>query len=200
MAVLGRLPLGAAQDFVMRVNWVVTATYQLDPSISIDLIRAIGPIWGSWRTWRACSTDNVICHNQSKARELLDRAFQAVCNFHVPRACYEFLQRPVGVKLYEGEYREETEDIEDIIGLHLAAAQSDIVLMLGYDLRTIQPGSDRMTNHRNQNRHGLIRSVIANHPQVQWVLVDHPGDLDTAYRNLPNLTCDTMANALQLLA
>lgn len=183
----------------MRVAWCVAAAYQLDPAISIDQVKAVGPVWGSWRTWRGCATDNVICHDRAKARELLDRAFQAVCNFYLPRAHYEFLQRPVGVKLYEGDYQEQLDALEDVIALQLAAAAADIVLMLGYDLGQMPAQADRFEQHKLVNRHGLIRSTIADAGQTQWVAIDHPGDLDKAYQNLPNLTCDTMQNALQLL-
>lgn len=184
----------------MRVNWAVATGYSLDPAVSIDLIKSIGPLWGSWQTWRGCSTDNVICHSAAKARELLDRAFQAVCNFYVPRSEYEFLGRPVGAKLYEGSYQQELEDIEDIIALHLCAGSSDIVLLLGYDLGPMSEDLGKLDRHRMVNRHGLIRSAIANASQTQWVVVDHPRDLDKAYQTLPNLTCDSMASVLKLLA
>ena len=183
----------------MRVSWVAAASYQFDAALDVDRIKAVGPIWGSWQSWRACATDNVICHNRAKARELLDRAFQAVCNFHVPRAHYEFLQRPVGVRLYEGDYQQQVDDIEDIIALQLSAASSDIVLMLGYDLGEIEPSEDRLIQHRRVNRHGLIRSALVASVQTQFVLIDPARELDKAYQELPNVTCDTMANALQLL-
>ena len=184
----------------MRVNWAVATGYDPDPNVNIDRIKSIGPIWGSWQTWRACGTDNVICHSGSKARELLDRAFQAVCNFYLPRSEYEFLKRPVGVKLYDGSYQQEVQAIEDIVTLHLCAATSDIVLMLGYDLGSMPDDLFRLDQHRMINQHGLIRSAIVGSGQTQWVVVDHPRDLDKAYQNLPNLTCDTMANVLNLLA
>ena len=183
----------------MRVAWAIATVYSIDPAHTADRLKAIGPIWGSWRTWRSCATDNVICHDQAKARELLDRAFQAVCNFHVPRSHYEFLKRPLGIRLYEGDYQQEVDHIEDIIALQLAAASADIVLMLGYDLAKLPATEDRFEQHKLVNRHGLIRSAIASSTQTQWVAIDHSGDLDKAYQTLPNLTCDTMANALQLL-
>jgi hypothetical protein len=184
----------------MRVNWAVAAGWRLDPAVNVNHIKGIGPMWGSWQTWRDCGTDNVICHSGAKARELLDRAFQAVCNFYVPRSEYEFLQRPVGVKLYEGQYQQEVDGIEDVIVLHLCAACSDIVLLLGYDLSSLPETTDRLAQHRLVNRHGLIRSVIAGSPKTQWVAIDHGRDLDRAYQDLPNLTCDSMTSVLQLLA
>lgn len=199
MAMYGRFSLGATQERLMRVSWVVAQGHALDPSINIEAVRSIGSLWGSWQTWRAWSTDNVICHDRARARELLDRAFQAVCNFYVPRAQYEFLQRPVGVKLYEGDYNMEVDGLEDIVAMHLAGSQSDIVLLLGYDLSPLAAPDDRLERHKLQNRHGLMRGTMVANDQVQWVLVDHPAELDKAYQTLPNLTCDTMANVLQLL-
>ena len=38
----------------MRVNWAVAAGYSLDPAVNIDIIKGIGPLWGSWQTWRGC--------------------------------------------------------------------------------------------------------------------------------------------------
>ena len=183
----------------MRVAWCVAAGYQLDPAVDIDSIKAVGPIWGSWSTWRACATDNVICHDRGKARELLDRAFQAVCNFYVPRVHYEFLQRPVGVRLYEGDYQQQIDNVEDVIALQLVASTADLVLMLGYQMGGQSRPDDRLELHKLTNRHGLIRSALISQAQTQWVAIDHAGDLDKAYQSVPNLTCDTMQNALQLL-
>ena len=183
----------------MRVNWVIASDYQMDPTVDPDSLKLVGPIWGSWRTWRGCSTDNVICYDFSKSRELLDRAFQAVCNFYVPRKFYQDLGRPLGVKLYDGEFNQETEFSEDVISMHLAASVSDIILLLGFDFGKIKIPEDRSQKHKIINRHGLIRSIIAADDRIQWVAVNHPAELDESYQSLSNLTCDTMANALKLL-
>jgi len=182
----------------MRISWVVASDYQLDPSVDVEQIKSVGPIWGSWRTWRACGTDNVICHEQKKVRELLDRAFQAVCNFHIPRSLYEPLGRPVGCRLYDGSFDQELDGIEDIVAMHLAAADSDLVLMLGFDWTLPKTLEDRFERHKLTNRHGLIRGAISGTDRVQWVAIDSP-DLDKSYQNLANLTCDSLQNALKLL-
>ena len=88
----------------MRINWIFADDLVLDPTIDVDQIKNIGATWGSWRTWRGCGTDNVLCHDRSRATELLGRAFQAVCNFHVPKKHYQDLGRPLGVKLYDGDF------------------------------------------------------------------------------------------------
>lgn len=182
----------------MRVNWVYTDTYQLSPEHDIDRIKKVGPSWGSWQTWRSCSTDNVLCHDLARAKSLIGRAFQAVCNFYVPRSFYQDLGRPVGVKLYDGQFDLEMEHVEDIVAMHLASQCSDIVLLAGFSLR-INQVADPLEAHKIRNYHGLVRSIIFNSPTVQWVAVDHTSDIDPAYESLENLSCDHMVNVLTLL-
>lgn len=184
---------------MMRINWVFAEGYQLDPAVDVESIKAVGPSWGSWRTWRACGTDNVVCHDVVKARELLQRAFHAVCNFYLPKKSFADLGRPGRVQLYDGDYTQEVISIEDIISVHLAAAQSDLVLLVGFDLSTTELPADRFQQHRIKNYHGLLRSAMSTNAQTQWVMIDHQPNLDPAYAKLPNLTCDSMQNALQLL-
>jgi hypothetical protein len=183
----------------MRVNWVLASTYQLDPVRDPEHLKTVGPIWGSWHTWRSCGTDNVVCHEFAKSRELIQRAFQAVCNFYVPRQFYQDLGRPIGIKLYDGNFQDDVDHIEDIVSMHLAASVSDIVLLLGFDLAERDLPQDRLERHRFRNYRGLLKSVIAAQDRVQWVAVDHAGKLEPSLGELSNLTCDTMQNALQLL-
>ena len=89
--------------------------------------------------------------------------------------------------------------VEEIVAMHLVSSVSDIVLMMGFNLGTPMASPDRFVTHKLTNYHGLVRSRISNSPDVQWVLVDHAQDLDKSYQSLPNLTCDKIANVLQLL-
>lgn len=183
----------------MRINWAFADTYQLDPTVDIERIKGIGPTWGSWRTWRGCGTDNVICYDRVKAHELTKRAFQAVCNLYIPKNFYQELGRPVGIKLYDGDFNHDVDHAEDIIALHMVSSLSDIVLMAGYDLGPDGQIDDKYEQHKFQNYHGMIRSLVAQNEKVQYVLVDHGPDINKAYQGLPNLTCDTMVNVLTLL-
>ena len=181
----------------MKVSWIYANGYQRDPSISVDQVKSIGSSWGGWQTWRGNNTDNVICNDLAKSRELLDRAFQAVCNFYVPRNSYQTLGRPVGLKFYESEFNFEIDDIEDIIACHLGSTGADICLLCGYDFN-IGTVEDRFEQHKLSNRHGALRSVIAN-SKCQWVAVDYDKKVNEAYKELPNFTCDTIENVLNLL-
>lgn len=183
----------------MRINWIYSATYNPEPEVDIESIKQTGPSWGSWRSWRACNTDNVICHNRPKAIDLVDREFYKNCNFYIPRKHFQEIGRPLGVKFYDGDFLELVDDLEDIVAMHLVASKSDIVLLAGFDLSTQNTPQDRFVQHRLKNRLGLMRSAFVNNPEIQWVLVDHPKEVDKAFSDLSNLTCDVMKNVLNLL-
>jgi hypothetical protein len=195
----GRIQVASLAERGMRVSWVFAVGYTLDPAIDPESIKSVGPSWGSWQTWRGCNTDNVICDQRAKAKELIDRAFQAVCNFHIRKSYYAELGRPVGVKLYEGDFDLACENIEDIVAMHLAKEQSDIIILAGFNLAEVTAPKDPLERHKKANRHGLIYSILAHSDAVQWVVIDHAADLDQSYQNLANLTCDKMDNVLKLL-
>lgn len=175
----------------MNLTWVFAADYILDPVINSDQMKNIGSTWGSWKTWRTCGTDNVICHNQRKAQELVDQSFQRSCNFFVSKSVAAKLKNATGVKLYDGNFEQSLSNIEDIIAIHLAASSSDVVLLVGFNLESPVTSIDQIY-------HGLIIGAFKNYPNTQWVLVDHTTELAKPYQELSNLTCDIMKNVLQL--
>jgi type II restriction/modification system DNA methylase subunit YeeA len=128
------------------------------------------------------------------------RDFHKKSNFYTHKEHYQFLGRPTGVRLYDGEYQSAVESIEDIIAMHLASATADIVLLLGFDFGESVPPVDQFDLHKWTNRRGLIGSIILNTPEIQWLAVDHNNSLSKPYTKLPNLTCDKLKNVLQLLA
>ena len=184
----------------MNINWVIADGYQVDPTVDLNRIKSIGPIWGSWTTWRSCGTDNVVCQNQSKAQELVTRDFQNLCNFYTSLQFQQALNRPTNVKFYGGEFNQELDNIEDIISLHLASDSSEIVLMLGFNFPPMAELTDRFELHKLRNRYGLVRSLVTSKSDVQFVMIDHPKHIEKTYQNIPNLTCDSLGNVLKLLA
>ena len=185
---------------IMNINWVIADGYQIDPTVDLDILKSIGPIWGSWTTWRACGTDNVVCQNQSKAQELIKRDFQNLCNFYTSSQFQQALNRPTNVKFYGGEFNQELDSIEDIISLHLAGNSGEIVLMMGFNFPPIAKLADRFELHKLKNRYGLVRSLITSKTDTQFVMIDHPKQMEKTYQTISNLTCDTLGNVLQLLA
>ena len=183
----------------MNINWVLSNHYVPDPTVDLAQLRACGAFWGGWQTWRASGTDNVICHDTSKARDLIQRAFHATCNFYVPNSAYAMLDRPQGVRLYEGEFVHDLDDHEEIVALHLTAGISDIVLLLGFDLAEADLPVDRLQRHRALNYRNLVRQAMKDNPNTQWVLVDHPQPIGKDFGELVNLTQDSMDNVIGML-
>lgn len=181
----------------MRICVIIAQGYN-DPLISSDVLKDIGSTWGSWQTWRAWNTDNVICNDKAKARDLITRAFQAVCNMYIPKKFYVDLGRPIGVRLYEGEFPSEFDNAEDIVGMHLVAEHHDLVLLLGYDLASAD-SEDKYKNHKNKNYISAFASAVKMYNQTQWVLVDFDQVPDNL-SDLENITCDSYENMLHLLS
>ena len=184
----------------MNISWVLANSYVPDPTINLDQLKSCGAFWGGWQTWRACGTDNVICHDHAKASDLIKRAFHAVCNLYIPHSAYVMLDRPQGVRLYEGDFVHDLDNHEEIVALHLTAGISDIVLLLGFDLTEAELPVDRLQRHRALNYRNLARQAIKDNPNTQWVLVDHPGPIGKDFGELDNLTTDTLSNVIGMLA
>ena len=182
----------------MRVSWILNEHVKLDPLADIEAMKNVGSFWGSWRTWRAYQTDNVICHEQKRADEFLKRNFQNTCNFYIPNHVYTALGRPDRVKLYNGEFKDDIVQSEDIVAMHLTSSISDLVLLLGFDLGDKPKNPDKLSQHRAVVYLSMIKKVMVDHPQVQYVLIDHANPIGKEFANLPNLTCDSLENALEL--
>jgi hypothetical protein len=180
----------------MKISWVLSDSVQLDPMQNVDDLKRLGAFWGSWCTWRACATDNVICHEMSQASELIKRDFHRCCNFYIPNDIFVSLDRPPGVNLYEGKFVHDVIHQEEIVALHLAATTSDIVLLLGFDLAELCPDPDRLKTHQALHHRNLIRQAIKDYEQIQWVVVDHPEPLDPNLINLPNISTDNLQTIL----
>jgi len=182
----------------MQINWVISKDIK-DIEQSIDVLKNIGPLWGSYITWKKFKTDNCICHEKNIASDLIKRAFHAVSNLYIPSTLYTPLGRPVGVKLFDGGF--DLIDVinkDDIISLHLAASNANIILLLGFDLTTNIETSEVNKFNRNSYYKNLIILFNSN-PDIQFVIVDHYDDTDQMFNDIPNLTFDTTNSIISLL-
>jgi hypothetical protein len=188
----------ARDNNAMRTCWVLGGEFDshLD---KVESIKAVAPVWGSHYSWREFGTDNVICHDLPIAINLLKRAFQAVCNFYVPKDRYIDLGRPNGVKMYDGSFSGEMFHKDEIIALHLVASQNDIVLLLGFNLAHRDFGDNKLGKHQWTNYLLAVKTVIANNPNTQWVAIDQISDIHPDIKNLTNFTCDKIENVVHLL-
>ena len=184
----------------MNINWVLADDLILDPTVNLTQLKDIGSLWGSWKTWRACQTDNVICHNAAKAQELMDSDFTNLCNFYISHALYSVLDAPPRVQVYGGDFMHDVDRQDEIVAMHLAAITSDIILLLGFNWQPKAPVTDPDVEIRIRNYRNLVQQAIVSNPKVQWVLVDAPGELIPELAKLDNLTHDTLTNVLKMLA
>jgi hypothetical protein len=180
----------------MNINWVLANDYVPNPTVDLDQLKSCGAFWGGWQTWRACATDNVICNDLDQAHALLSRKFNLKCNFYIPESIYQPVGRPEQVRLYGATTNLDLKNKEEIISMHLAGSQSDIVLLLGFDWQSKPKNSDRLSEHVAQNYRTLVKQAIVENSQVQWVLVDHPEQLMDELNNVSNITCDTLEGVL----
>ena len=180
----------------MRISWIVADAFN-DPTVEPNTLKNIGSIWGSWRSWRAWNTDNVICYDSDKAKDLVKKAFQAVCNLYIREEVFAELEQPVGVNLFGGEFPAEFYGIEEIIAMHLIAGQNDLVLLLGYDLSESEL-VDTFELHKRKNYLAAFGAAVKMYSTTQWVVLDHP-ELPDSLKDLENITCDSYENVLKLL-
>ena len=87
---------------------------------------------------------------------------------------------------------------EEIIAMHLVADHNDLVLLLGYNLTEVTT-QDKYQRHKQLNYQNAFRATLNTYPNVQFVLIDHSGDLDKSFKNISNITCDKFESVLQLL-
>lgn len=181
----------------MNISWVLSDTATLDLKHDLEHMKRLGSLWGSWRTWRAFQTDNVVCHDQQKAAELIRRDFQTRCNFYVPDNIHANLDRPAGVRLYGGQFAHDVIRPEEVVALHLAATTSDIVLLLGWDLGELRPNDDRLATHQAQHHRNMVHQALKTYDKVQWVVVDHDVPLAPNLARLENVMPDGMDSVLK---
>lgn len=184
----------------MKINWVVADSLATDPTVDIEKLKTIGPIWGGWRTWRSCSTDNVICHNINDARPLVAKQFHTRCNLYLPQASFAELDRPEKVNLYQGEFHLDVDHPDEIVAMHLASTKADIVLLLGFDLGTKPNLTDRLAKHNWHVYKNYVRQLIVASPDVQWVLLDCNTKIEKDFEEIPNLLFDKLENVLTQFA
>lgn len=179
----------------MNIAWLFAENTLLPPTADLTAIHDTAPIWGSWRTQRGYQTDNVVCWNSQQATQLVAQGYSSICNLFIHQKVYEQLGQPQRVRAFGGEFVHEVDSQDDIVGMHLVAAVADVVLLVGFDFGpTIEPSESRL------NYLGLAAQIINDQSQTQWVLVDHSDKLAEPFRDLSNITCDSMKNVLHLLS
>lgn len=181
----------------MKVSWVISQTTPV--LADSELIKSVGPTWGSWHTWKHYKTDNIICTDLTEAKALMQRSMHTVANFYIPRDFYVELGRPAGLKMFDGQFKGPAhKNKDDVVALNLTAQTSDIVLMLGFNLSPIQT-DDKIEKVIEQAYQMNVRSVIRDNLDVQFVLVEYYGESAKVFNELENLTQDSLQAVVEML-
>lgn len=180
----------------MRITWVLADAANVNPSIDLERLKSIGPFWGGWRTWRSYATDNVVCYTELEIRDLISRNFHTRCNMYLPESVFQAVDRPSGVKLYQGNFHEAIDSPDELVSMHLASSVSDIVLLVGFDLQPKNIENDRLALHKRHNYVQYFTHIITGNPGAQWVLLDHPAAIESPLKKVSNLQFDTLENVL----
>lgn len=182
----------------MRFNWVLSREFSTCEDQDWQRIQNCAPTW-SGSGPRQITAQNTICSNAAGCLQLLKSAAYQRTNLYVPHDFWQEQGQPAVVRVFQATPYPNIPDVDDIVALHLAAAHSDIVLMLGFDLCLKIGTIDAKTAKTLQEYHGLLRSLIVNTPETQFVAIDQPQILAPSYQGIPNLTCDTLQAVLTLM-
>lgn len=183
----------------MRFNWVLASQYTHCDDIDWQRIQNCAPTWAALDSKRKLSAQNSVCSSGTACLAALESAAFNSTNLYVPHDFWQQQGRPGNVRAFQGTPYPNIAGVDDIIALHLAAAHSDIVLMLGFDFCLNTGPVDRRTAKSLQEYHGLLRSLIVNTPETQFVAIDQGQQLASPYQNIANLTCDTLQAVLTLM-
>jgi len=182
----------------MKVCWALS---QETPTglVAHDVLTSVAPVWGPLSKWREYQCDNTICYDLKEAKQMINRAFHAITHFYVPKSFYIDLGRPVGVRMFEGEFKDNAvSNKEDIILMNLVA-NHDIVLMLGFDLSPVSNDLDLLEQRFEKAYRHNIKTIIKDNPNTQFVLVNYNKELAENLLGLDNLTQDTIDSVVDLL-
>lgn len=176
----------------MRICWVISEEIEAD-SLDMKIVREVAPSWGSWKTWKEHKTENCISTNLTHTTDLIKRAFHAICNFYIPQDHYTKAGSPMGVKLFDGTFKNNNiSNKNDLVALNLATPGNDIVLMSGFNFSATE-------DEGRKEYYFNVCELMKKHSTVQFVLVDYEGNLDTWAEKQENLTLDTIDSVKNLL-
>ena len=197
MEMFGRLSM---ESVLMEICWALTKTFEPTETLTPDVLKQAGPLWGPYEIWPKVWNDNVVTNDFDVARQLLSNQFDQHCNLWSNDDFYVKLQRPQGLNTYTWSVSAEIENKEELLGLQLASTRYDIILCAGWDLHTTaiyKPST--IEKHLRQNYLNYLTAVVKAAP-CQFVFVDPQGDdVHPGLTDLDNFSIDTAKNTLELL-
>jgi len=164
----------------MKISCVIARAVKKDAA---EKLKEIGPLYGSWTTWKESRTDNVICTDLTKAYELMQKAFHAVCNFYIPKKFVDAHGTLPRVQTFT--YNVDAINQDDLSATYIAADQdSSVVILVGFDFAEADKN---------------LIEIIKKFNKVQFVGVTYAyqNTIAKGYKTLDNISFDTLDNVLK---
>lgn len=183
---------------ITRISWILDDNSNCRPSYNVEEMRQIGPLWGGLDTYREWYTDNVVSLDLNESRTFVSRNLHLNANLHVPQTHYGSLDRPKGIRLFEHGYTELFPRQNQLCSIMLLGGHHDILLLLQFKVNKNLTG-DKLWDHNEKVYIRELKAAIASFEDTQFVAIDSSDDIAEELKELPNFTCDSYENVLELL-
>lgn len=177
----------------MKISIVFANQTWVSPLIDLGKLRHVGMIWAAWNQWHQLFPHHTVCHDMTRAKELIAGGFHRRTELFIPETAFNALNKPKGVKMYGGEFLHEISRPEELIAMFLASATSDIVVLVGYDW-TVPTPNDTLEAFAVENRMRVIQDAIRGAPNVQWIVVGE--SVPEQLKEFENVDHDTLENII----
>jgi len=188
----------------MSICWVICEHFVANKGVlSLPIMRDIGPLWGSLRTWRDHATDNCVSNDFEQSSRALQRPMVGKCNLWFNEKHFVRLGRPDGIRTFPWNITVEVEHSEDLVALEIASNSKsyDIILPIGFDLiSTEHMIPNTIEKHLRQNYLNHLTNIIETNAHIQYVFIDsETKNIHPQLLGLDNFSIDTAESVIGLL-
>ena len=184
----------------MEYCWLVQKNYQPSDDITVDQMKELATIWGSWETHRRCQTDNCVVEDFKDVNTLVKRQFNFETNLWTHQDNFVPLDRPEALSLHQIGIENDLQDRDDLVAMALAGARYDLVIALGFDLSFNTQLTDKLEIYEHKRYLSAVANIIKGFPNTQFVFIDLPQEHSQNFSKLENFSCDNIENTLELVS
>lgn len=184
----------------MEYCWLVQNSYDPESTISVDKMKEIASVWGSWESHRLCQNDNCIADDLKDASKLIKRGFNLETNLWTHENNFIGLERADALSLHKIGIDADLQDRDDLVAMALAGARYELVIALGFDLSYNTKLTAPLELHEHKRYLSAVANIVKGFPTTQFVFIDLPNDHTQIFSNLENFTCDNIQNVLTLVS
>jgi len=184
----------------MEYCWLVQKNYQPGDGITVDQMKELATIWGSWETHRLCQTDNCVVEDFKDVNTLVKRQFNFETNLWTHQDNFVPLDRPEALSLHQIGIENDLQDRDDLVAMALAGARYDLVIALGFDLSFNTQLTDKLEIYEHKRYLSAVANIIKGFPNTQFVFIDLPQEHSQNFSKLENFSCDNIENTLELVS